>query len=80
MSKEWIESNSRHPDNCDEYNVIFADVVEAHLARIESQNAQLQAQVDRVRNFPTILRKMWSGGEVGRWIEKSIEGDINAKK
>ena len=30
----WIKANARHPDNCQEYDVIFVDVVEALLADI----------------------------------------------
>jgi hypothetical protein len=38
----WIAEHSRHPDNCSEYDVIFADDVAARLAQKEAELKELQ--------------------------------------
>lgn len=38
--------------------------------KLEAQVEQLRASKLEPPQFPTMLRKMWSGGEVQRWIDE----------
>ena len=46
MSDSWVKANSRHPDNCQEYDVIFADVVGEKLAELEAERDALREASD----------------------------------
>ena len=55
----WIKANARHPDNCQEYDVIFVDVVEAKLAEkdaaIDALVTGLNMQNNKVANLERML-------------------------
>lgn len=40
--------------------------------------AELLALRQRLRRFPTMLRKMWSGGEVQRWLDEQMRESMSA--
>ena len=52
-----------------------ADRIEEFVAA----NAKLQGQIDRVGEFPAVLRKMWSGSEVATWIDDAIDNTHEEK-
>ncbi len=57
MSDSWIKANSRHPDNCQEYDVIFADVVEEKIATLQQELQELKAI--RKQNHRMAIHRDW---------------------
>lgn len=42
------------------------------LQEVGIKNEELEKQLANVSKFPTMMRKMWSGGEVQEWIDKQL--------
>jgi hypothetical protein len=45
---------------------------------LEMANRALEAKRQNVV-FPTMLRKMWSGGEVQAWLDENVNKDKNTR-
>lgn len=46
---------------------------EDHIQDLEQQLTELRETQKRVKKFPVMLRKMWSGREVKAWIEAALK-------
>lgn len=62
------------------------ELLEAEVARIQSDreyiigfNAGWDEAAEQTLTFPTMLRKMWSGGEVQKWIDQQMS-ELRAAK
>lgn len=61
-------------------------MLEAKVARVQSDreyiigwNAGWDEAAEQTLTFPTMLRKMWSGGEVQKWIDQQMS-ELRAAK
>jgi len=52
---------------------LMQELTDALDAAPETSFAELEAQVISGLRFPTMLRKMWSGGEVQAWLEEQAD-------
>ena len=55
-----------------------AEQYEAEMDAMEALDDAIEDQRERIV-FPTMLRKMWSGGEVQQWLDENVNGgsDVN---
>jgi hypothetical protein len=69
----WKEGDSIHPD----YDTTaLRDVAKLYARYAALYTTQPAAQRQRVV-FPTMLRKMWSGGEVQAWLDENVNKEKN---
>ena len=50
-----------------------AEQYEAEMDAMEALDDAIEDQRERIV-FPTMLRKMWSGGEVQQWLDENVNG------
>ena len=66
LALKALQNTRTHPLTDAEQYEIEMDAMEALDDAIEDQRERIV--------FPTMLRKMWSGGEVQQWLDENVNG------
>ena len=78
MSIEAMKQALKALQNTRTHPLKDAEQYEIEMDAMEALDDAIEDQRERIV-FPTMLRKMWSGGEVQQWLDKNVNvgSDVN---
>lgn len=75
----WSQWENRGPEGM-AYKHLTNSLAEWFKYEPDTSLARRDAEVIRSLRFPTMLRKVWSGGDVQRWLDEQAEEKLHQAK